>query len=260
MSEDVVLLAHDGPVSTVTFNRPKKLNAINDAVLDGLAAAIEGIAARAETRCAILTGAGDRAFIAGADISVMRSYREEDAKAFSEKGHDILRNLELLRVPVIAAVNGFALGGGCEFALACDFIHASDGARFGQPEVTLGVIPGFGGTSRLARRVGIGMARELVYAGTMIDAAEALRIGLVNRVHPADELMANVTALAQEIAARGPFAVAEAKAVLRDGEERPLEEANAVEVAGFARCFTTRDQDEGMDAFLQKRKPIFKGA
>ena len=246
-------------VVTVTIDREEKLNALNADVLDALGAALDTLGADEAVRCAVITGAGKKAFVAGADIAQMLDFDPEAAGRFSAHGQAVFAKIERLRFPVIAAVNGFALGGGCELALACDFIHASERARFGQPEVKLGVIPGFGGTQRLARRVGIGRARELVYSGAMIGAEEALRIGLVNAVHAPDALMDNVATLATEIAARGPLAVAEAKRVLREGEERPLDEANAIEVQGFAACFATEDQSEGMRAFIDKRAAEFKG-
>jgi enoyl-CoA hydratase len=256
---DLVQLTEDGPIATITINRPDKLNALDLGVLGALHDAIEQVRAWGRTRCAILTGAGDKAFVAGADIGEMQGFDEEQARKFSDEGHAVLANLESLDVPVIAAVNGFALGGGCELALACDFIHASSKAKFGQPEVKLGVIPGFGGTQRLARRVGIARARELVYSGAMIGAEEAERIGLVNGVHAPEALMEHVTKLATTIASMGPYAVAQAKRVLLEGEEKPLAEANRLEAEAFARCFTTTDQTEGMSAFLEKRKPTFAG-
>ena len=258
-AEHPVTVADDGAVRTLTVQRPEKLNALNAATLQALAQAFSAAAAEPSVRVVVLTGAGPKAFVAGADIASMQGLSVEEARAFAQQGHALGAALESLPIPVIAAVNGFALGGGCELALACDFVHASEKARFGQPEVKLGVIPGFGGTQRLARRVGIARARELVYSGAMIGAEEALRIGLVNAVHPHAELMAKARALATSIAAMGPFAVAEAKRVLREGEERPLEEANAIEVEGFARCFTTADQKEGMAAFLEKRAAAFTG-
>jgi enoyl-CoA hydratase len=259
MSSDVVLLEIDGPIATITVNRPDKLNALDAQVLAGLRAAVDGLRGHETVRCAILTGAGEKAFVAGADIAAMQSMSPDEARAFARAGHDLGVALETLPVPVIAAVHGFALGGGCELALACDFIHASSKARFGQPEVKLGVIPGFGGTQRLARRVGIARARELVYSGAMIGADEAQRIGLVNAVHPPEQLLANVRALASTIAQMGPYAIAQAKQVLLEGEERPLPEANTLEVEAFARCFTTTDQREGMQAFLEKRAARFTG-
>jgi len=260
MSDDVVTLERADGVATLTINRPDKLNALNRAVLGALRGRLEELGADASVRCCVLTGAGDKAFVAGADIAEMQALGVDEARAFAKEGHETFAMLEALRVPVIAAVNGFALGGGCELALACDFIHASSKARFGQPEVKLGVIPGFGGTQRLARRVGLGLARELVYSGAMIDAEEARRVGLVNGVHEPDQLGASVAKLASKIAGQGPFAVAKAKEVLRDGEGLRLPDANALEIEGFAACFGTADQTEGMTAFLEKRAAEFTGA
>lgn len=256
----LVTLARDGAVATLTVNRPEKLNALDREVLAALGARVAELAADPSIACAILTGAGEKAFVAGADIGEMQALDVAGARAFAQAGHATLAALEALPIPVIAAVNGFALGGGCELALACDFIHASERARFGQPEVKLGVIPGFGGTQRLARRVGIARARELVYSGAMIGAEEALRIGLVNAVHPAAELARAVAELARTIASMGPRAVAKAKEVLREGEGLRLANANALEVEGFAACFATADQKEGMSAFLEKRAARFTGA
>jgi len=259
MSE-LVLSERQGAVATLTINRPDKLNALDVEVLAALRGRVEELAGDTSVRCVVLTGAGAKAFVAGADISEMQDLDVDASRAFAEQGHATMAALENLRVPVIAAVKGFALGGGCELALACDFIHASSKARFGQPEVKLGVIPGFGGTQRLARRVGIGRARELIYSGAIIRADEALRIGLVNAVHAPDELMGQVSTLAETIAAMGPFAVAKAKEVLREGEGMPLPAANALEIEGFAQCFGTADQSEGMGAFLEKRDAAFTGA
>lgn len=257
-STELVQLSEDGPIVTITINRPDKLNALNLSVLGRLHDVVAHLAS-SQVRCVIVTGAGDKAFVAGADIAEMQGFGADQAREFSQKGHAVLAALERFPAPIIAAVNGFALGGGCELALACDFIHASARAKFGQPEVKLGVIPGFGGTQRLARRVGIAHARELVYTGTIIDAEEAVRIGLVNGVHPPERLMQHVYELATTIAAVGPFAVSEAKRVLREGEGERLADANAIEIEGFARCFETADQTEGMGAFLEKRTPTFTG-
>lgn len=256
---DLVLLERDGGIATITINRPDKRNALNVAVIAALRGRLEEIDADPAVRCAVLTGAGSKAFVAGADISEMQGLGVGEARELARAGQATLELLETLRVPVIAAVNGFALGGGCEIALACDFIHASASARFGQPEVMLGVIPGFGGTQRLSRRVGVGLARQLIYSGAMIDAAEALRIGLVNAVHPPEELLGKVREVATAIASVGPFAVSQAKAAIRMGEGRLLGEANAIEIEGFARCFSTSDQREGMSAFLEKRQAKFTG-
>jgi enoyl-CoA hydratase len=253
-----VKVARDGAVATVTIDRQDKLNALSPEVLGELRAAVEGLAAlpAGEVRCAVLTGAG-KAFVAGADIAAMVSMSPPEAEAFARAGHRVGEVIEAAPFPVLAAVNGFALGGGCELALACDFAYASDKAKFGQPEVKLGVIPGFGGTQRLLRRVGVAMARELVYSGAMIDAQEALRIGLVNRVVPHAELLDAALATARTIATMGPLAVAAAKRVLLAGEMLPLREANALEALAFAQGFATADQKEGMRAFLDKRPAAF---
>jgi enoyl-CoA hydratase len=255
--EQVVVLEHDGALSTLTINRPKVLNALNPQVIDALAEAVKQVAARSETRCLIVTGAGEKAFVAGADIAAMSALSAADARVFAKRGHDTMAALEALSVPVIAAVNGFALGGGCELALACDFIYASDKSKFGQPEVNLGVIPGFGGTQRLARRVSVGVARELVYSAAIIDAQEALRIGLVNKVFPVDQLMVEVKRVASLIAQKGPIAVAQAKRVINEGLDVSLGRGNELEIAAFGNCFGTNDQKEGMAAFLEKRQAKF---
>ncbi|QQR88759.1 MAG: enoyl-CoA hydratase/isomerase family protein [Myxococcales bacterium] len=246
-------------VTVVTISRPEKLNALNRQVVTELYEMVQEISGNNETRCMILTGAGDRAFISGADIAEMQALNPGQATAFAQIGHNLVAALERLSFPVIAAVNGFALGGGCELALACDFIYASDRAQLGQPEVNLGVIPGFGGIPRLARRVGIARARELVYTGRSVAADEALRIGLVNAVFPSAELMEKTMKVAQSIASMGPLAIRAAKQVLRDGEDRLLGDADALEIRAFAECFSTEDQREGMAAFIEKRKPKYRG-
>jgi enoyl-CoA hydratase len=250
---------HEGHVSVLTINRPDKLNALSEEVLGDLRAAVEDTARREDVRAAIITGSG-KAFVAGADIAAMKDMDEAQGRGFGALGHELFSRLEGLRFPVIAAVNGFALGGGCELALACDFIYASSKAKFGQPEVNLGIIPGFGGTQRLPRRVGSAMARELIYSGKMIDAAEALRIGLVNAVFDPDALLAAARKTAEEIAAKGPLAVATAKRLIWEGVDLPLPQGNELERDAFGECFGTEDQTEGMTAFLEKRAPSFKGA
>lgn len=257
--KSLVGIQRDGHVATVTVQRPDKLNALNAEVVAQLTAAFEGLRDDDDRpRCAILTGEG-RAFIAGADIGAMAEMTPVQAKAFAATGQAFGALLEGLPFPVIAAVNGFALGGGLEVAMACDFIYASEKAKLGQPEVSLGVIPGFGGTQRLMRRVGVGMARELCYTGRLIDAAEALRIGLVNRVLPSDELTEAAGKAAAEIAKQGPLAVAAAKRVLRRGEGIGLEAACELEAEAFAGLFGSQDQRGGMTAFLKKEKPSFSG-
>jgi enoyl-CoA hydratase len=252
-------LARDGAVATLTLNRPDKLNALNEPLLRELSGALEELDRDASVSVLILTGAGEKAFAAGADISAMSEMTTARAKAFAELGHAIGARIEAAHFPVIGAVNGFALGGGCEIALACDFLYASDKAKLGQPEVNLGVIPGFGGTQRLARRIGIGRARELCYTGDMIGAEEALRIGLVNAVVPHAELMPRVREVAKKIASKGPIAIAQCKRVLLRGEGLTLAAACELEAQAFAVLFGTGDQREGMKAFLEKRPAKFEG-
>lgn len=257
--EQVVLLAHEGPVSTLTINRPSVLNALSVEVLVAIKRAVDEVRARPEVRCLIITGAGEKAFVAGADIASMQNMGAEEAKFFAQKGHTAFDAIAALPFPVIAAVNGFALGGGCELALACDFIYASERAKFGQPEVNLGIIPGFGGTQRLARRVSVGVARELIYTGNIIDAQEALRIGLANKVVAADQLLAEAKKTALVVAQRGPVAVQYAKRVIGEGLDNVLSDGNELEIEAFAACFRTEDRREGVGAFLEKRAPNFRG-
>ncbi len=254
-----VEVTHDGHVSTLTIDRPDKLNALSEEVLADLGAAIETIAGNEDVWAAVITGTG-KAFVAGADIAAMKGMSEAQGRAFGALGHDVFTAIENLRCPVIAAVNGFALGGGCELALACDFVYASTRAKFGQPEVNLGIIPGFGGTQRLPRRVGSALARELIYTGQMLNAEEALRIGLANAVFEPHELLTAAHKTAAEIASKGPLAVAAAKRLIRDGADLPLPEANRLEQEAFGEAFGTHDQREGMAAFLEKRAPAFTGA
>ncbi|WP_437335591.1 enoyl-CoA hydratase/isomerase family protein [Sorangium sp. So ce394] len=257
----LVAVERAGHVATVTIQRPDKLNALNPAVLGELTAAFHDLLAPAEgseVRAAVLTGAG-KAFVAGADIAEMAAMNSIAAKRFAEAGHRLADLIETAPFPVIAAVNGFALGGGCELALACDFIYAAEGAKLGQPEVNLGVIPGFGGTQRLLRRVGPGRARELIYSGDMITAEQALSIGLVNAVFPAAELLARARDTALKIASRGPLAVAAAKRVLLRGESLDLTAANELEAQAFAALFGSEDQQLGMKAFLAKSQAAFTG-
>jgi enoyl-CoA hydratase len=260
----LVLTARDGAVVTLTVNRPDARNALDAATVDALGNAFEAIDRDTGVRCAILTGAGERAFVAGADIKSMAGLDATGARAFAERGHRMADLMEGIRVPIIAAVNGWALGAGLELALACDFIYASRTAKLGMPEVGLGVIPGFGGTQRLALRVGVARARELIYAGAPIDADEALRIGLVNAVTEPDALLPRVRALAAQIAGHAPLAVEAAKQTVTPGAPRGPDEALAaalaVERERFAALFSTEDQKEGMRAFVEKRTPAWKGA
>jgi enoyl-CoA hydratase len=211
-----------------------------------------------DLRALVVTGAG-RAFIAGADISEMTSMTPLEAEAFSASAHRIFSRLEALAIPTIAAVNGFALGGGCELALACDWIYASEKARIGQPETKLGLIPGFGGTSRLVRRVGLAWAKELVLVAEPLKADEAARIGLVNRVFPADELLPAALAAGEAMAARGPIAIRIAKQVMQDGQDADVRTAHSLEQRAFGLVFASEDRVEGTTAFLEKRAPDFKG-
>lgn len=254
-----VLSEREGAIAVLTLNRPDKLNALDAELLRELDATLEKLAADPSVSCAILTGAGDKAFAAGADIAAMAGMGTEQARAFSEMGHRVCSRIEKAPFPVIGAVNGFALGGGCEIALACDFLYASDKAKLGQPEVNLGVIPGFGGTQRLARRVGVARARELCYTGDLVGAEEALRIGLVNAVVPHAELLTKVREVANKIASKGRLAVGQCKRVLFSGADVPIDVANALETQSFAVLFGTKDRAEGMKAFLEKRKAAFTG-
>jgi len=257
MNYQNLIVAYSGAIATITFNRPNVLNAINQDVVNELAACCAEIAAKEdEIRAVIVTGAG-RAFIAGADIAYMRNLTPLTARQFALTGQRAAAALENLPQPVIGAINGFALGGGCELALACDFRIASDAAKFGQPEVTLGVTPGLGGSQRLPRLVGKGLAAELLYRGHIIDAQEACRIGLVNRVVAADQLMAECEKVAAEIASRGPLAVRLCKVALNGGLEMDLDHACHFEADQFAHCFASPEQKEGMGAFLEKRPAKF---
>ncbi len=243
----------------LTLNRPKALNALNALTLDELAQAVAQVAADDAARVLLITGAGEKAFVAGADISEMQSYTPEQARAFSGKGMRVMHALEALPVPVIALVNGYALGGGCELAMACDWIIAAENAVFGQPEVNLGIPPGFGGTQRLTRLVGRAMALELLTTARQVKADEALRTGLVNHVYPAAELRDKGLDMARTIAAKGPVAVRLAKQAAQRGQDLDLANACVLETSAFALAFATQDQQEGMRAFLEKRAPKFQG-
>ena len=258
--DDSIVVRCDGAVATITLNRPAVLNALNAALLDGLTEALDRIDADDAIRAVILTGAGERAFAAGADIAELADLEQPAAGiALARRGQRVTQRIEGLRVPVIAAVNGFALGGGCELALACDMRLASENAKFGQPEVNLGILPGYGGTQRATRLLGIGAAMFLCTTGATIDAAEALRIGLVQRVVPAAELNAESRALAATIAGKAPLAVAAAKRAILDGAPLALGEGLALEALHFGTMVATRDFREGTRAFLDKRAPHFEG-
>ncbi len=244
-------------VATVTINRPKALNALNKETLLEMLDCFVELKDSGEVLAVIITGGGEKAFVAGADISFMQSLTAAEGKKFGELGHGVLRAIENLPQPVIAAINGFALGGGCELSLACDMRFASKNAKFGQPEVNLGVIPGFGGTQRLPRLIGKGLATEILFSGKMIDAEEACRIGLVNQVYESDKLLEECMVLAKMIASRGPAAVQLCKEVVNNGIEMDLNRACSYEADLFALCFATDEQTEGMAAFLEKRSPQF---
>lgn len=256
---ETLLYEVDGPLLTLTVNRPKVLNALSAQVLDELAAALSRIAEQPELRAVILTGAGDRAFVAGADIAAMAELEPAGALHLAEKGHRVGQMLAQLDQPVIAAVNGFALGGGMELAMACDIIYASSKAKFGQPEVNIGVMPGFGGTQRLPRLCGRGIAAELLFGGDPISAEEALRIGLISAVCAPEELLEKARALGRKIASRAPRAIAATKRALHAADELPLAAGNREEQRLFSELFATEDQKEGMRAFLAKRPPNYQG-
>jgi enoyl-CoA hydratase len=250
-------VTREGAVATVTMNRPEALNAFDSAQLDALLAAFAGLRDEAGVRCVILTGAGEKSFAAGADIKEMVDLDEQGGYAFGARGHAAAKAIEALPQPVIAAVNGYAFGGGCELALACDIRICSENAVFAQPEVGLGIPPGWGGSQRLPRVVGPGMAAELILTGRRVKADEALRIGLVNAVHPLPELMPAATTLAAQIAANSPAAVRAAKAAMARAFAGEPSRGLAAELAVFAAAFATADQTEGMTAFVEKRKPTF---
>ena len=243
----------DGMVGIITINRPEALNALNSAVLDELNGCLDGIDTNV-VRAIVLTGAGNKSFVAGADIGEMSKLSPAEGEAFGKKGNDVFRKIETFPIPVIAAVNGFALGGGCEIAMSCDIRICSDNAMFGQPEVGLGITPGFGGTQRLARLVGAGMAKQLIYTARNIKADEALRIGLVNAVYPQEELLEVAKKMAGNIAQNAPIAVRACKKAINDGLDAKMDDAIVIEEKLFGSCFATHDQVEGMSAFLEKRK------
>lgn len=256
--KNLLFVVEDG-VATITFNRPKALNAMNSETMCELYDAAMRCKTDDAIKAVILTGSGDKAFVAGADISQMQNMRPQESLAFMELGIDTLRMIETLPKPVIAAVNGFALGGGTEISMACDMRFASENARFGQPEILIGLIPGWGGTQRLARLVGFGRAKELIMGGEQIDAKRAHEIGLVNRVYPADQLIAETKKFAAKMARLPGFALKMAKHAINFGYDLSLDNANRLEMECCAQCFSTDDQKEGMKAFLEKRKPNFKG-
>ncbi|NWG01951.1 MAG: enoyl-CoA hydratase/isomerase family protein [Syntrophaceae bacterium] len=254
-----ILLSFEGEIGILTIHRPKALNALNIETLKDIQMGLQEVKEHAEMKVLILTGSGEKAFVAGADIAEMRGMNSIEALNFSKMGHLTLRMIQDLDRPVIAAVNGYALGGGTEIAVACDFIYASENARFGLPEVTLGIFPGFGGTQRIPRLIGKGKAKELILTGKMITAQEAYQMGIVNRVFPLALLMEETKKVALQIAANGAIGVRLAKMLMDTGFNMELAEACTLESYAFSLGFTTEDQKEGMTAFIEKRKPNFKG-
>lgn len=254
-----VIFQIEEQIATITFNRPKVLNALNEASLKEFSHAIDKVAEDEDIRVLILTGAGDKSFVAGADITEFLKFNALKAKIFSEMGHGIVSKLQELSIPVIGAVNGFALGGGCEVVIACDFIYASENAMFGLPEINLGIIPGFGGTQRLPRLVGKNRAKEMIFTGKMISAAEAQAMGLVNKVCVQDQLMDEVLNVAKIIVSKGKISLRAAKQAINTGMDVDLKTGCRVEIDAFAICLASPDAKEGTQAFLEKRTADFKG-
>ena len=259
MSFENIIYEEDGNVAIIKFNRPKALNAINPAVLAEVGQVLDKIEAEGTMKVLVLTGEGEKAFIAGADIGHMANFGPLQGRQFALDGQALLFRLEALPIPIIACVNGFALGGGTEMAMACDFIYASEKAKFGQPEINLGIIPGFGGTQRLSRLVGKAKAKELCLTGVIISAEEAREIGLVNKVFPADTLWEETMKTARLIAGKGRVALKAIKNCIDRGFDVDLRIGHFMEADGFAICMSSPDGKEGMTAFLEKRKPEFKG-
>ena len=259
MAYENIVFEKEDAIGILSVNRPKSLNALNPATLGEIADCLERVKKDAGIRCLVITGTGDRAFVAGADISAMVSMSPLEGKAFAALGLGVARTLEEMAIPVIAAVNGFALGGGIELALACDMIIASEKAKFGQPEINLGVIPGFGGTQRLARRIGLPLARELIYTGDMIAAEAAVRYGLANRVVAAAECLNEAKALAHKLATKPPIAIQQAKVAINSGIDMDIINGCRFETESFGLTFATEDKAEGMSAFLEKREAKFSG-
>jgi enoyl-CoA hydratase len=258
MAYENVLLEKEDQIAILSVNRPKALNALNADTLLDIKNAVMEVAADPGIIVLIITGVGDKAFVAGADIAFMQNLPAMEARAFAILGQEVFRLIETMDKPVIAAVNGFALGGGCELSMACDIRLASDKALFGQPEVGLGITPGYGGTQRLPRLIGEGRAKELIYSANNINAEEAYRVGLVNHVYPGESLMDEAKKLAKKIASKAPIAVRLSKNQVNRGMQADIDTAMAIEADMFGLCFSTEDQKEGMAAFVEKRKAAFK--
>jgi enoyl-CoA hydratase len=259
MAYENIRLELEDTLAILIIDRPKALNALTSQTLQELEVALRFIAHNSQLRGLIVTGAGEKAFVAGADIAEMVDFTTPQAREFAGLGHRVFHAMESLSIPTIAAVNGFALGGGCELALCCDLIYAAEKARFGLPEVGLGVIPGFGGTQRLTRAVGQIRAKEMIFSGEMIDAQKAKEIGLVLEVVPGDKLLEHCRSVASKLAKKGPLAIANAKRAIEYGADSDLRSATELERQAFAMLFGSEDQREGMKAFLEKRPPVFKG-
>lgn len=254
-----VTLELRGPVAVLTLENPGKLNALSIEILDELDQHLDAVDSDADVRVVVITGAGEKAFAAGADIGHMREATVQQARDYAERGHELFARIEAFGKPVIAAINGFALGGGCELVLACDIRLASDNARLGQPEVNLGIFPGWGGTQRLPRLTTPGFAKELIFTGRHVTADEAKAAGLVNHVYPLAELLDRAVAMGEEIAKKSPLAVSVAKGLVNQAMEGGYREALAQELAAFGDAFASEDQREGMAAFFEKREPRFTG-
>lgn len=257
MDSNNVLFNKDDGVAIITINRPKSLNALNYETLKELDSALDRAEDDKDVKVVIITGSGEKAFVAGADIAEMRNMTPLEAKKFSEYGQSVFRKIETLSKPVIAAVNGFALGGGCELSMACDIRIASKNAKFGQPEVGLGIIPGFSGTQRLPRIIGTSKAKELIFTGEMINSDEAYRIGLISKVVELSDLIEESKKLAKTMMSKSQIAISLAKEAINKGMETDIDTGNAIEAEKFSLCFTTDDQKEGMNAFSEKRAPKF---
>ena len=259
MAYDTLIVIDRGPVRTITINRPEVLNALNQRVLSDLDEALDDLEASEAIQAVIVTGAGEKSFVAGADISEMKKFSAKEAELASKRGQDIFERFEKLNKPVIAAVNGFALGGGLELALACDFIYASENAKLGLVETNLGLIPGYGGIGRLCRRVGVAQAKELIFSAKMCSAEEAQGLGLVNRVCPPGEVVDAALKTASVMGEKGPYAIELVKRILTDGQDADLRTANRLEQHSFGLVFASQDSQEGISAFLEKRRAQFTG-
>ncbi len=259
MPYDTIELTQKDELSLITINRPKALNALNQKVLEELADALGEFERDEKSKVCVITGAGEKAFVAGADIAEMAELTPLEAERFCRVGQEVFLKIEEIEKPVVAAVNGFALGGGTELVLACDLVYASEKARFGQPEINLGIIPGFGGTQRLAKVIGVRRAKEWIYSGDMVDAKRAEAYGLVNAVFPPDKLMEEVEAVAKKLASKPPYALGQAKKAIEKGLVLDLRTGSVLEREAFSMTFASEDRGEGIRAFLDKRKPVFKG-